>query len=411
MKRMTSRQRVIAALNHQEPDRVPIDVGGSRVSGIAALAYRHLLEHLGVREEVRIYDLKQQLAEPSLAMVERLGGDVLQVCRLGPTTGMPFLAVDRWKAGRMTDGSPCLVPEAYQSRHLDDGSIEIVFAGEVVARRSAAALYFDVCQAPLAAAQTPEDIDRFVFPDPWTQREEEYVQARIKFCYEQTDKAIFAGLPLLNGSFFEMSLAMFGYQRFMEHLLVNRPLVEHWLERMLENDFRTLERFLAVAGPYIQAIQLNDDFGAQEGLQISPRIYREVFKPCQQRWIEFVKQRTSAKVFLHCDGAVAPILPDFIEIGIDVLNPLQTSAKGMDPGQIKAEYGDRLSFWGGGVETQSTLPFGTVDEIRGEVRRRMATLRPGGGYVFATIHNIQPDIPPEKILAVFDTARECAAGA
>ncbi len=154
---------------------------------------------------------------------------------------------------------------------------------------------------------------------------------------------------------------------------------------------------------------MNDDFGSQTALQISPRLYREVFKPRQRRWIQFVKARTPARVFIHCDGAIEEILPDFIELGIEVLNPLQTSAKGMDPGRIKRRFGRNLAFWGGGVETQTTLPFGSVEDVRREVLERLKLLGPGGGYVFAAIHNIQADIPPEKVLAVFDTAAQCGA--
>ena len=404
---MTSRERVRIALNHEEPDRVPVDFGGTRVSGIAATAYRRLLDHLGVREDVRIYDIKQQLAEPSLATIERMGADVVQLPRLGPTTGMPFLALDEWKPGRMTDGAPCLVPAAYDPRILDDGTIEIWRDGILYARRTPASLYFDVCPFPLANAETAEDIDRFVWPDPWTDREERWLRGRVKELWEGTDKALFAGLPMFCNSFFEIGAVLFGYERFMENLLVNREMMEHWLDVKLAHDCAILEKFLAVAGPYIEVIQTNDDFGAQEALQIRPELYREMFKPRQRKWIDFVKARTKAKVFLHCDGAVAEILPDFIEIGIDILNPLQTSARGMDPARLKREYGRRLSFWGGGVDTQSTLPFGTLDDIRREVRERVALLSPGGGFVFATIHNIQPDISPEKIGAVFDTVRAC----
>jgi uroporphyrinogen decarboxylase len=192
-------------------------------------------------------------------------------------------------------------------------------------------------------------------------------------------------------------------------LLAEDPgLVEHWLDVKLAHDCAILDKFLAVAGPFIEAIQMNDDFGTQTSLQISPQLYRRLFKPRQKKWIEFVKARTQAKVFLHCDGAVEALIPDFIEIGIDVLNPLQTSARGMDPGRIKRQYGRDLAFWGGGVETQTTLPFGSLDDIRREVRERTSLLAPGGGFVFATIHNIQPDIPPDKILAIYETVAECA---
>jgi uroporphyrinogen decarboxylase len=403
---MTSRERVTAALNHEVTDRVPIDMGGTRVTGMAALAYHRLLEHLGLDEPIRLYDIKQQLALPSLDVVDRLGGDVVLINRLGPTSGMPFLCLDRWKDGRLTDGTPCLVPEAYEAIFQEDGRVEVLYQGEVVAFRTPGSLYFDVCAAPLKRAETCADIDAFVFPDPWSEREEAYVQEQVQRFYHGTDKALFGGLSLLNQSFFEIGAVLFGYEEFMMNLVLKRDLMEYWLDRMLAHDLEILDKYLAITGPYLSAIQLNDDFGAQESLQISPTIYREMFKPRQRQWIEFVKARTDAKVFLHCDGAIEALLPDFIEIGIDILNPLQTNARGMDPARIKSRYGTNLSFWGGGVETQTTLPFGSLDEIRQEVRERVALLGRDGGYVFGTIHNIQADIDPEKVLAVFETAQE-----
>ena len=264
-----------------------------------------------------------------------------------------------------------------------------------------------MCWAPLAQAETTADIDRFVWPDPWSEREAEYLRQRIQDIYYGTDKALFAGLSNMVCSFFEMSLVLFGFENFMMKLAMDRDLIEYWLDAKLAHDLAILEPYLAIAGPFLEGIQMNDDFGAQSALQLSPRLYRELFKPRQKKWIEFVKARTRAKVFIHCDGAIEEILPDFIEIGIDVLNPLQTSAKGMDPQRIKQKYGKDLAFWGGGVETQTTLPFGTVEDVRREVRERVKLLGIGGGYVFATIHNIQADISPEKILAIYDTVAEC----
>ena len=193
---MTSRERVRLALNHQEPDRVPVDTGASRVTGISAVAYRHLLRHLGREEDIRVYDLKQQLAAPSLAVIDRLGGDVVQLHRLAPTSGMAFLALDEWKAGRLTDGSPCLVPRACEEIRRSGAEIELVSGGELYARRSVESLYFDVCWTPLAHAETRADIDRFVWPDPWTEREEQYVRGQIDRWFHGTDKALFAGLPM-----------------------------------------------------------------------------------------------------------------------------------------------------------------------------------------------------------------------
>jgi uroporphyrinogen decarboxylase len=397
---------VRAALNHEETDRVPVDFGASRVTGIAAIAYKRLLKDLGVDETVKIYDIKQQLAEPSMEMINRMGGDVVQLHRLGPSTGMPFLAIDQWKPGQMTDGTTCLVPEAYSPTFKDNGSIEIWHEGALYARRPADSLYFDVCPVPLANAETTADIDRFVWPDEWSEREDQFIRKQVNDLYHNTDKAVFAGLPLLNCSFFEYGIVMFGYERFMENLILNRDLMEYWLDAQLAHSFSILDKFLAIAGPYLDVIQTNDDYGAQDALQIRPGMYREIFKPRQKKWIEFVKARTKAKVFIHCDGAIEEILPDFIEIGIDVLNPLQTSARGMDPVKIKRKFGKDLAFWGGDVETQTTLPFGSLDDVRREVRSRVALLGQGGGHVAATIHNIQPDIPSEKIIAVFDAIRE-----
>jgi uroporphyrinogen decarboxylase len=409
MNTLTSRERVRRALNHEETDRVPVDFGASRITGIAAIAYKNLLRHLGRQEDIRVYDIKQQLAQPSLAMIERMGGDVVQLHRLGPTSGMPFLKIDDWKSGCLTDGSPCLVPVDYSETMRADGTVELRRDGQLCAWRAPESFYFDVCYAPLAQAETLADIDAFVWPDPWTEREEHWLKQEVSRLHQGTDKALFAGLPMFVCSFFELSLVLWGFENFMMKLATERDLVEHWFDVKLAHDLAILEKFLAVAGPYIEAIQMNDDLGTQESLQVSPKLYRELIKPRQRKWIEFVKARTNAKVFIHCDGAIEPILPDFIEIGIDVLNPLQTSARGMDPRVIKQKYGRNLSFWGGGVETQTTLPFGTVEDVRREVRERMKLLSQGGGYVFAPIHNIQPDIPPEKVLAIFDTAAECAA--
>jgi len=278
--------------------------------------------------------------------------------------------------------------------------------GEVYAKRPAGALYFDVVNAPLKHAETVDDIDAYVWPDPWSDREEAFLKAEIDRLWHGTDMAVFAGLPVFSCSFFELGQYFFGFEDFLVNLHLKRDMMERWLDRTLEHHLEILDKFLAVAGPHICAIQMNDDFGAQESLLISPAMYRELFKPRQRAWIEFARERTDAKIFLHCDGAVADILDDFVEIGIEVLNPIQTGARGMEPAFLKKRYGKNLSFWGGGVDTQKTLPFGSVDDIVQEVEERVRLLGPGGGYIFATIHNIQADITPEKIMAVFDTVKK-----
>lgn len=406
MTELTSRERITMALNHEEPDRVPIDFGGSRVTGISAIAYRNLLDQLGIDEDVRIYDIKQQLAFPSVETAKRMGSDVVQLTRLGPTTGMPFLCIDSWQDGKMTDGRPCFVPEGYEPVFCDDGSMEIHRDGKVFARRPADTLYFDVNFTPLKEAEKPEDIDSYIFPDTWSDREERFLHAEIDRLYHGTDMALFAGLPLFDCSFFEMGQYHFGFEDLLMNFVLKPELMEYWLDTLLAHHLEIAEKFMAIAGPYVCAVQLNDDFGAQEALLINPELYRSMIKPRQAKWIETVRKYSDAKIFLHCDGAIAEIIDDLVEIGIDILNPLQTGARGMEPDRVKKRYGRNLAFWGGGVDTQYTLPRGTVDEIRNEVREHIDILAPGGGYVFGTIHNIQADITPERVMAVFDTARE-----
>jgi uroporphyrinogen decarboxylase len=402
----TSRQRVAAALEHREADRVPIDVGGSRVSGMSAIAYKNLLEALGHREDIRLYDIKQQLAMVSLEIGETLGSDVVQLTRLGPTTGMPFFKIDRWKEGMLTDASPCLVPEGYEPLLNEDGSVELMHEGKLFARRPSGSLYFDVVDAPLEKAETAEDIDAYLWPDPWSERETEFIKAEIERLYHGTDKALFAALPLYDCSFFELGQTMFGFETLLMNFILKPDLMHHWLDKVLEHHLRTLEKLLPLVGPYISAIQMNDDLGAQDSLLISPEVFRGFLKPRMAAWISFVRQRCNAKIFLHCDGAISEIMDDLMEIGVEILNPVQTGARGMEPETLKKRYGDRLCFWGGGSETQTTLPFGSVAEVIREVEERVRLFGPGGGYVFATIHNIQSDVSPEKIRAVFDTARK-----
>ena len=406
MGNFTSRERVATALDHREADYVPIDVGGSRISGISAIAYNNLLQALGRSEKIKLYDIKQQLAMVSLETAEFLGSDVVQLTRLSPTTGMSFFKIDRWSEGRLTDGSPCLVPEGYEPVLKEDGSVEIMHEGKLIARRPAGSLYFDAVTAPLKNAETPEDIDAYIWPDPWTDRETGFIEAEIERLYHGTDKALFAALPLYDCSFLELGQTMFGFETLLMNFILKPDLMHHWLDRLLEHHLGTLERFLPLAGPYISAIQMNDDLGAQDSMLVSPEVFRTFLKPRMAAWISYVRERCNAKIFLHCDGAIGEILDDLIEIGVQILNPVQTGARGMEPDKLKKRYGNRLCFWGGGVETQTTLPFGSVEEIKKQVGERVRLFGPGGGYVFATIHNIQADISPEKIRAVFDTARK-----
>jgi len=395
---MTHRERVLTALDHKEPDRVPIDFGAMRSTGIMALAYNKLKRHLGISSSTRVYDLMQQLAEPDLQVLEYFDADVVQVHRLCPSFG---LRIDRWKEYRLADGFPVVVPEGFDPIKLPDGSEEIREGGRTIGRRPAAAPYFDRVNFPLAEAKSIEDIDRFQFGS-MTDEELTFIRRQAEH-WRATDYAILAAF---GGNILEGGQFTFGWDRFMTLLALERDMVERFLDRLVESYLRDLDRFLPTVEGLVDIIQVGDDLGTQQGLQISPQMYREVIKPRQARIYGHIKKHSTARLFLHSCGSIVEILDDLIEIGVDILNPVQTSARGMDPVELKRRFGSRLVFWGGGCDTQRVLPRGSIEDVKRDVRDRIRIFAPGGGFVFTQIHNIQADIPPEKIVALYKTALE-----
>ncbi|MBN1419608.1 MAG: methyltransferase [Planctomycetes bacterium] len=397
---MTSRERVLAALRHEEGDRVPIDFGAFRSSGIHASTYARVRRLLGLpATPPRLYDLMQQLAEPDPDVLERFRADVVQVHRLAPSFGIP---IDRWKDGRLPDGTPVLVPEGFDPILLDDGSREIRDGGTVIARMPSGGNYFDRVHAPLAAAESAADLDR-LFDWPLIDGRE------IAFIRDQAERARATGRAVLacfGGNVLEMGHALFGYEDFMLRIAAEPALIEAFGERVADWHVRNLDRFLPAVDGLVDVIACGDDLGAQAGLQLSIDDYRRLIKPYQRRVYERVRRGTKAYLFLHTCGSVVDVLPDLIEIGVQILNPVQLSARGMEPERLKREFGRDLVFWGGGCDTQTKLPRSTPAEIRREAQRNMAAFKPGGGHVFTQVHNILADVPEENVVALYDAAFE-----
>ena len=377
---MTSRERIRAALAHQEPDRLPVDLGGSIVTSITRAAYEPLMAHLGLDPgEVTVYDEVQQLPFLADSLLDRLGVDTRMV-QLPPThvSGVPILdegdywaMYDRW-------GSKMRMPK--------DGG-----------------LYYDWVEYPINPSLSSLESYRWPQPDPV-----EVVATlaeRARWLYEHTDYAL-VGSGVIGGGIFEQACRTVGLETFMEAMLLDRPFAERLMDGITEIYIESVDRYLGQVGTYIDVFTFWDDVCAQDGWMISPALYTSLIKPRQRRLFDAIKERTDAKLFYHGCGAVFDLVPHLIEIGVDILNPVQVSAKGMDTARLKAEYGRDITFWGGGVDTQRVLPFGTVDEVRDEVKRRIDDLAPGGGFVYATVHNIQAFVPPENIVAVYDTVRE-----
>lgn len=398
---MTSRERILLTLKHEEPDRVPIDLGGMRSSGIHAIAYSKLKRYLNCEDKsVKIYDLSQQLAVVDNEIRERVSSDVVELKRLDGGFGT---RIDSWKGFDMfPDGGEYYVPADFNLKVLADGSFAIEIEGKIVALMPKGGYYFDSRYAPLTNASERKEID-IILSNRITGEELDFLEAQAREIKNNTDCAI---LGSFGGNFIEMGHTLFGYQEFMERLILNKSFIEYFLSKLEEKYLEEIERYLNRVGKYIDIIVLGDDYGTQEDLQISIEMFRQLFKPHLKALCDFIEERSDVYIFLHSCGAVSKLIPDLIDAGIQILNPVQTSAKGMSPEFLKKEFDKNIVFWGGGCDTQRILPFGTLEEVENDVKKRIDIFAPEGGFVFAAIHNIQKEVSPEKVLRLFDTARD-----
>jgi uroporphyrinogen decarboxylase len=269
--------------------------------------------------------------------------------------------------------------------------------------------YFDPVHSPLADATSVNDIDHHLDAirsyDKPAHLDTSYEQLarEAKRLREETDYLL---VGFFGGHIFQSSQSLRGWDTFLLDLLINRAFAEALMDRLVQANIERFERYADTVGRYVDVIQFEDDLGMQDRPLLRPSLYRQVVKPYHARLFRFARSRCDAYLLLHTDGAVAPFIPDFIEMGIDILNPVQVSAAGMDTKTLKREFGDDIVFWGGGCDSQQILPFGTPQAVADEVKRRIDDLAPGGGFVFAPIHNIQTEVPPENIVAMFEAARE-----
>ena len=398
---MNSRQRVLTALRHQEPDRVPVDLDGMRSTGIMAIAYNRLKAHLGLTGgETRLYDVMQQLAHPEPPVLERFGVDVLPLPR--PSWGLDP-AHPAWKPWTLPDGSPALVPSGFDPLRDERGGWLILDeAGRPVYRMPAGGLYFDQVYHPLAAATTVAEIEAFELPDI-PEGELSWLAREARRLHETTDKAI---VGHFGGNILEGGQGLRGWERFMIDLAQEPKLAHALAQKLADHYVANLPRYLDAVGRYIQIIQMGDDLGTQQGPQISPAMYRQFIQPYHRQVYGYVKAHSDLPIFLHTCGSIYRLLPDLIEAGVDILNPVQISAAEMDPRRLKREFGQDVTFWGGGADTQHVLPTATPEQVRRHVRELVEIFAPGGGYVFCQVHNIQANVPPENVVAMFDAALE-----
>jgi uroporphyrinogen decarboxylase-like protein len=416
---MTSRRRVEATLAHNEPDRVPLDLGAAPTTGMHVDSVYLLRQALGLDPPgtpVKVAEPFQMLGEIAPDLREALGVDVVGV---GPPGNFFGFAQDGWKPWTTFGGTPVLVPGLFNTDPDEKGDILMYPEGDTsvppCARMPEGGFYFDAI-----IRQEPFDEDDL---DPADNAEEFTLLTAedVAHVRRSAEEAAAAGLAVM----FVVGDTGIGDIAFVPGLKLKHPRgirdIEQWymslslrpehvreiFERQTEAGLANLKAVHEACGDAITVVYVTGtDFGAQDRPFISPKLYRDLFKPFHTRVNDWIHANTSWKSFMHSDGAMWKLLPDVVEAGFDILNPVQTSAADMEPVRLKETYGDRVTFWGAGIETQTTLPFGTPDEVRAMVKERMRIFGPGGGYVFNTIHNLQAGVPVENIVALYEAVNE-----
>jgi uroporphyrinogen decarboxylase len=382
---MNSRERVLTALNHKEPDQVPFDMGGTVVTGIQAKAYRGLRDYLGLpKKEIKIIDTFQQLAQVDDDVMERLGVDVRNV---SPRSTASFEI-------EITDSADGKYNQFYDEYGIGWKMPKV------------GGLYYDMYDHPLSGDVSKSDVDKFKLPDPLDPSRFSGIRdAAIKVQNEE-QRALIVGN--MSAGIFELYMWIRGFEDGYADWAGNQPLAQKMLHQYMDLQMAFWEKmFETLDGIPIDIVQMADDLAGQKGMLISPRSYRNHLKPLHKEMFDYIHSKSDAKIFFHSCGGIRTIIPDLIEIGVDILNPVQVSATDMDSKSLKAEFGKDVSFWGGGVDTQNAFDDRfTPDEVKADVRKRLADFMPGGGFIFNTVHNIQGNVPPENIMAMWETLNE-----
>jgi uroporphyrinogen decarboxylase len=409
---MNSRQRILAAINHQEPDRIPIDLGATPSSGISAIAYTNLKRHLNIKTGgTRIYDVVQQLAQPEDIILDTFGIDAVDI-------GRSFNGRDAdWYDITMADGHRAQYPAWFKPEKQPDGSYLAYVGSEPIARMPAGGTFFDQTYFPyidgypdnfdglsremgkiLWAALAHSPWDHAGEDDFWQQLRERTINLR-----QNTDRAL---MVVCGCNLFEWGTFLRRMDNFLMDVFTQQEQVKALLEALMEIHLTTLEKVCEAVGDVADILRFGDDLGMDSGPFMSPQIYRELFKPHHTRLNEYVHKNSRMKTYIHSCGSIYQLMPDMIEAGYDVFNPIQTNCADMDPLKLKKEFGSDITFWGGGCDTRSVLNTASPQEVKDHVRERIEILSPGGGFVFNTVHNILPEVPPENIVAMFEAVHE-----
>jgi len=413
----TSRQRVLTSISHKQPEKLPIDLGGCPATSIAAITYDKVVKKLGISEgPPHLYDFMQQLAFPGEKIRQLFKIDVIDPNQV-------FLAEEEnWKEFIIPyDGTRCVIPRLWKKVYdilIDDDQTVLLKLkdGTTLGKMPKSSRVLDQTFWPLAGFEKiPQEIDNSLMnkhlwsipslmklTEMFVKDGEQLVIEKMKSLYQSRDYAV---MYAFGGNIFDVNFTIRGMNNFLIDIYKDRKGAKRLVAKVFENNMAALEKLLTVVGKYIDVILFYDDLSYQTGLFIPPEIYRELFKPYHKKMWDYIHDNSKCKICLHCCGSAYELIPDFLEAGMDILNPVQISAANMEPARLKKEYGRDLVFWGGGCDTK-TLTLRNPDEVREEVKRNINTLFKDGGYVFSSIHNITAEVPPENVIAMFEAASD-----
>jgi len=409
---LTSRDLVLTSIAHKEPNRVPVDIGSTPSSGISAVAYKNLMDYMGIDGHTRIYDVVQQLAQPEDWFIERFKIDILDIGRSFNTSD------EDWYEITMPNGKKGEYPRWFKPIKQKDGDWYAYDKdGTLIAKMPAGAAFFDQTHFPyidgypdnykdlpkamskvLWAALVHSPWDNMDMPDFWDELRKRAIKLR-----ETTDKAL---MVVAGCNLFEWGTFLRRIDNFLMDLILDQKNVEKLLDALIEQHIPFLEKVCSAVGDVVDIIRFGDDLGMDTGPFMQPEIYKKLFKPRHKMLCDYVKSHSMMHTFIHSCGSISKFIPDLIEAGIEIINPVQTNAKDMEPEKLKKEFGNDVTFWGGGADTRVVLNRGTPEEVKSHVLERLKIFSKGGGFVFNTVHNILPDVPPENILAMFEAIEE-----
>jgi len=405
MTALNSRERIILSINHKQPDKVPVDLGSSTVTGISATAYNNLKKYLKVESPTRIYDVIQQLANVDMGIIDLFGVDALDINRVSAEN-------NDWYVVSLGDGSKAEYPSWFRPVKVEDGSWYTKDEqGILISKMSAGATFFDQMYYPYENGypETFNNLKDALKKISWivhshaSNLNTNELRARLLELKESTNKALVmsGGVKLLEYGFFIRRM-----DNFLMDMITDQEKVSEMLDILVDMHLASLEKKCRTLGNIVDVIRFGDDLGMTSGPFMDPDTFRKLLKPRYKILCDYVKKNSKMKIFLHSCGSIKQYIPDLIEAGFDILNPVQTNCYDMDPLELKREFGKDITFWGGGIDTSSVINRGTPEEVRKDVLNRCEIFSKDGGFVFAPIHNILSEVPPQNIVAAYNAVRE-----